>query len=329
MQGIVKVSVNHRQKLESGHVIGEITPQATSKAPTREQPNPVARLLRGQVREFLALLPVLMSDGDPETVHDMRVATRRIQQGLATLFPKPQPNKVQRLRRTMRRVRRLLGEWRNCDVVVEIVAQEQRRTRSPIKRGAWETVRRCLVDRRSEQALRARRKLFKRDLGDAFGSLYALLDDAVGQESIDASLARLRPGIASAWTQFESTLAKARESYDPTHLHSLRVATKRLRYRLELAHNLGDDRMKPIVGWSKKLQEVLGKWHDRQVLRQMVAQALARPDFMLRDPVMVRALLTELEKDRVRQRKTADEILSVAVEHPVHDDLVSAAKATG
>jgi CHAD domain-containing protein len=184
------------------------------------------------------------------------------------------------------------------------------------------------MDRRSEQGLRARRKLLKRDLGDAFGSLYTLLDDAVGQESTETSLARIRPSIESAWTQFESTLAKARESYNPAHLHSLRVVTKRLRYRLELAHSVGNDQMKPFVGWSKGLQEVLGKWHDRQVLRQMVAQALASPDLLLRDPVTVRVLLTELEKDLTRQQKTADEILTVAVEHPAYRRVVSAARAS-
>ena len=93
----------------------------------------LARLLRKRVKKFVALAPEVGTDANPKTVHDVRVWSRRLQQAVTAFFPKPRSGKVRRLRRTPRRVRRMLGEWRNCDVLLEMIARRQRRTRSELK----------------------------------------------------------------------------------------------------------------------------------------------------------------------------------------------------
>ncbi len=315
---------NQRQELESGSVAREVSSPA-AKSSTQEKPNALERLLHKQVRKFSGLLPGVMGSDDPEVVHDVRVSTRRMQQCLATLLPKPRSNKVRRLRRTVRRVRGLLGEWRNCDVGLELITKERRRTRSPVKREAWEAVRGFLTQRRGRQVVGARRKLLKLDLAGFVANLCELLDQPAGQEDTEALGARLRASIESAQVQLDSTLSQARDSRDPIHIHALRISTKRLRYRMELAHHLGDDRARPVIDWLKGLQEALGKWHDRQVFRQIVAEALARPDFLLHEPCTARVLLVELEKDQVRQGQIVDNIFRLAIEdrvrYPVEDSV--------
>ena len=112
------------------------------------------RLLRKRVKRFVALAPELRADANPKTIHDVRVWSRRLQQAISAFFPKPRPGKVRRLRRTPRRIRRMLGEWRNCDVLLEIVARQQRRTRSEAKRRAWGFVRDYLLQKRSKEVAR-------------------------------------------------------------------------------------------------------------------------------------------------------------------------------
>jgi CHAD domain len=73
----------------------------------------LARLLRKRVKKFVALAPEVRADANPKTVHDVRVWSRRLQQAVSAFFPKPRSGKVRRLRRTPRRIRRVLGEWRN------------------------------------------------------------------------------------------------------------------------------------------------------------------------------------------------------------------------
>ena len=64
----------------------------------------------------------------------------------------------------------MLGEWRNCDVLLEIVARQQRRTRSEAKRRAWGFVRDYLLQKRSKEVARAEKKLLRQDLGNYAGA---------------------------------------------------------------------------------------------------------------------------------------------------------------
>ena len=57
-----------------------------------------SRLHKG-LRKFSSLVSTLASDDDPKAVHQARVRSRRLQQHLGVLFPKPRPRKVRKLRR--------------------------------------------------------------------------------------------------------------------------------------------------------------------------------------------------------------------------------------
>ena len=55
--------------------------------------------------------------------------------------------------------------------------------------------------------------------------------------------------------------------YFPNRAHAVRIALKKLRYAMEIAHETGfGDRSAAQSGSSKKAQDVLGDLHDRQEL---------------------------------------------------------------
>jgi CHAD domain-containing protein len=58
-----------------------------------------------------------------------------------------------------------------------------------------------------------------------------------------------------------------------------RIATKVLRYRTELLYDVGHRQLKAQLRWLADLQDAIGVWHDRQVLDQAVAEAVARADY--------------------------------------------------
>lgn len=275
----------------------------------------MAQLVRKRLEKFMSLVPGVMAGDDPETVHDARVWSRRLQQSLTALLPKPMPGKARRLRQTLRRVRRLLGEWRDCDVVLKLVSRELRRTRSQAKRHAWELVLQYVREKRTRQVIRARQKLLKRDLSDFAGRLRRLLDRPAGEDSGQALVAPLRARVETGWVQWQSALAHAQESREGGDIHMFRIATKRLRYRIELVYDLGDGKTQPLLDWLKGLQEALGIWHDYQTLHQAIAKALARPEFLLREADTAHTLLAEMEKGHSRQSVTVDDIFRLAHEH--------------
>ena len=70
---------------------------------------------------------------------------------LDLLYPLPRPQKIRKLRRTIRRTRRALSVVRNCDVLhahVEKVLARKRRTRKE----AWITFQDYLQRRRAQRA---------------------------------------------------------------------------------------------------------------------------------------------------------------------------------
>ncbi len=80
----------------------------------------------------------------------------------------------------------------------------------------------------------------------------------------------------------------------------LRIAGKRLRYRLELLADIGEVSAKARVKSLRALQNQLGSWHDSEVLLETCAKFLTRRDFIARYPALARALLVEMERERRR-----------------------------
>jgi len=278
------------------------------------------RLLRKRVKKFVALVPAVLADGDPDAVHDARVCSRRVQQAVNALFPKPRAGKVRQLHRTPRRVRRALGEWRNCDVLLDLVRRRLRRARSEAKRRAWELVHAYLLEKRNAEIARARKKLLRQDPA-GYANLARWLLDHPPSEVTDTIMARLHESVTDAWNGWQSALAHAQDTRTVSDMHALRVATKALRYRLELVHDVSPERMKLELTWLADLQEALGAWHDRQLLQQAVAEAVGRADTLLNELTSARILLGELDAARRRPARDVDRIFALAREAPGYADM--------
>ena len=287
----------------------------------------LARLLRKRVKKFVALAPDVRADANPKTIHDVRVWSRRLQQAVSAFFPKPRSGKVRRLRRTPRRIRRMLGEWRNCDVLLEIVTRQQRRTRSEAKRRAWGFVQGYLLQKRSKEVARAEKKLLRRDLGN-YAALAKKLINRPPDESPEILMQRLGDSVRVAWTQWQSAYNRAQETRAVDDLHAFRIATKDLRYRTELLYDVGHRQLKAQLKWLAALQDAIGVWHDRQVFHEAVAAAVARADILLNELQSARILLAELETDRGRQAQDVEQIFHLASEHPEYKQMESWSQTT-
>jgi CHAD domain-containing protein len=243
-----------------------------------------------------------------------------LQQAVSAFFPKPRPGKARQLRRKARRVRRALGDWRNCDVLLDLVGRRQRRARREAKRGAWELVRAYLIEKRDAESVRARKKLLRQDTEDCAALVQRLLDHPPAGDARPLGQ-RLSGSVRDAWAEWQTALAHAQDTRAVADLHVLRVATKDLRYRTELLHELGLEPMKPQLRWLADLQHALGAWHDREMLHQAVAEAVGRPDILLNALPSARVLLADLEMERNRPPKDVERIFRLALEHPGHTQM--------
>jgi CHAD domain-containing protein len=277
----------------------------------------VRKLALRHLNRFVSLEAKVLRGDDPESIHDMRVASRRLQQVLDLIFPQPVPREARRLRRKIRRCRRVLGDVRNCDVLLEHV--EGRLARKRCSSGeAWTAVKQHLQERRSESFSRAIRKLSKVNLAVFYVDAKEILDrlsptpasdgvspplvqpDGLAFEALPARLARALVGV---WDEFEKQVeASHREATTPS-IHAARICAKRLRYLLEVVNQFKIPDSAAALTWLRKIQQHLGDWHDLEVLEDMIIGMIAKPQF-LRDQLSL-ALATGklLLRNRTAKRR--------------------------
>ena len=258
----------------------------------------LSRLADDLVEALSSGLGAVLASEDPDAVHDLRVATRRLQQMLAALSPAPRPKRVDRLRKALRRVRRTLGSWRNCDVTLEAIAARARATRSPRRRAVWKLVATYLEQRRLEERIRARRALLVKESHGLTDRLRGVLVELSAAAAANGARESVHARGEAAWVQWQDAYRRAHQQRDIASVHALRIATKRLRYRLELARALGETTAEPVLEWARRVQQLLGNWHDHQMLQRLMAEALARPSVLLGELETVTAGVGELAREQ-------------------------------
>ena len=245
-----------------------------------------------QLDRFMSLEPKVLRGDDPDAIHDMRVASRRLQQILDLIYPHPH-GEVRKLRRRIRRSRRMLGDVRNADVQLARVKKILARKRTA-RREAWETLRDYLLAQRSENFARALRRLSRQKLAVVYIRLKDILaqtqakavahsagDPAGGDDAQPNRFEeRLGLALASVWQGFEAKVAESHRDAQAGVIHGVRIAAKRLRYLVEVLHEFRAAGSAETLAWLRGVQELLGDWHDLEVLEQMMVAMVARPDFL-------------------------------------------------
>lgn len=259
----------------------------------------------------MALLLKALIDDDPEAVHDFRVWSRRLQQVVATLSPAPLPPVGWKIVRTLRRARRTLSGWRDSDVLIDLAENKARRICSRGEKRAWDRIRDWVLRERKRQMHRARRKLADCELLRLPQRVRKLTRACIKQiEEQEADLAAvLSSSVGRSYEQWRQALSGACDSLDPADIHAFRIECKRLRYRIELARDLGDGGAEAVLASLKTLQDELGRWHDHIELADLAAKALANSQFMLVQPRAATAVLQKLARDNATHNERVRQLL--------------------
>jgi CHAD domain-containing protein len=239
-----------------------------------------------QLDQYISLEPKVLKGRDPEAIHDIRVASRRLQQVLDLLYPPPGPPKVRKIRRTIRRSRRALSVVRNCDVLLERAGRILARKRAA-RREVWTSFRDYVGERREESFRKASRRLSKLNLPALYLRLQEHLEPPApptGQEGSPRDEENLRRRMTEAlqetWASLEACVIQAHETPEAPSLHAVRIAAKKVRYLVEVAGVLEVSGSAEAVATLRRLQQHLGDWHDLEILDEMMLEMVAQPDFL-------------------------------------------------
>jgi CHAD domain-containing protein len=116
--------------------------------------------------------------------------------------------------------------------------------------------------------------------------------------------------LADGHAQWRQALSCACNGWEPANIHAFRIRTKQLRYRIELARDLGESDAHAALAFLKSLQDELGCWHDHAELFRLTAEALANPEFRLKHARLVAVLLRKSDREQTVQGERIRRLLT-------------------
>jgi CHAD domain-containing protein len=221
--------------------------------------------LREQLREIERHDPGTRLGQDPESLHDMRVAVRRLRALLRTARPLLLTD-TRELRGRLRELGAVLGEVRDFDVLLERLSEGAAALGEPDSAHA-----KSLLATLPRERTGKRRRVLAFLRSDTY---LALLDDtAAAIDSLEANDTGLSLDdvAARASTKLRKAVAALPTEPSDDELHAVRKTGKRARYAAELAGR------SMMVRRAKVFQDVLGEHQDSVVaaarLRELATNA--------------------------------------------------------
>jgi len=219
-------------------------------------------------------VPKAIREFDVDGIHDARVATRRLKAALGLLKGILSDDHRTGFDKVLRKIRRRLGPLRDMDVMIEHLEKLESH---PTQGAAATWLKTHLHQQRDDERAESKEKAGSADLLSKLGAWWHVREEIVdARESVDSRLAQSLHLQLDAFVERAEGIvrqlsreAPAKERQDP---HELRIAGKLLRYTLELAQSEGHDLPAAVLREFKRMQELLGNWHDDVVLIQCAMQ---------------------------------------------------------
>ena len=232
-------------------------------------------LLRQRLTTLIEAMPAAQA-GDKRSVHQARVATRRLREALPVI-ESVSTRSLGRVQRQVRRMTRALGPVRELDVALTHL--EELSAKDIVSPGALARVRQSISAERAER----RRDMLAAITPGLVEKLRQRLGKVGHEESppphSSAALTEAEQRAARRARRLAAAIERAGGLYLPDRLHLVRVAAKKLRYALEIERELKRSRVTARITQLKRLQDLLGEMHDFEILidrtRQLQAELAA------------------------------------------------------
>lgn len=244
--------------------------------PTASMGEVVRAAIAGATLRLLAHDPGLRLGGDPEDVHQARVATRRLRSDLHTFGSVIDREATEALREDLAWLSRVLGVHRDADVLLERLRSHAERVGAADERGAAGLIRRLEGEREAARdamldVLDSDRYLRLLDALVAWSRRPPLLSSAS-----DPASDQLSQKVERQWRRLERAVQMLGAHPEDEALHRVRIKAKRVRYAAEAAATVCGKRATRLAKAIARLQGVLGNLHDAAVAEEWLRRTASR-----------------------------------------------------
>ncbi len=223
-------------------------------------------------------------NGEPDSIHDARVATRRLREILSVIDDVSPAVDVE-----VKRMGRFLGRVRDLDVETDLLLKIERRV--PAAGAVTGVARAHILRLRSRQLRKAIKMLEGVDLVRIARGIVPRHPWRQRLAPASPLIHTLRAHTAARVQDVRTAVTHATGVYFPRRSHVTRIALKKLRYAVEIAAASGIWHAPQLLKDLRKFQEVLGQVHDAETLLRSLDSLVADADISPRDVDRVRRVL--------------------------------------
>ncbi len=241
----------------------------TSRRVPADDAAALGAMLERQHEQILANDPGVRLGDDPEAVHRMRVATRRLRAVLRAAAPRLEREWSERLRGELGWLADALGPVRDLDVLDAYLRTEIERLDPTDEAAAGELVERVAGEREA-----ARSAMLVELSSERYFGLLGVLDSITATPPVVSGGPSLKAIAGREFAKLQKTILRAGPSPSDEELHRVRIRGKRARYAAELAEPLAGKRARLFVQEAKRFQDVVGEHQDAVVAEERI-RALA------------------------------------------------------
>jgi CHAD domain-containing protein len=223
-----------------------------------------------QWEELLQLRRVVMKSFDLEDIHDLRVASRRFRAVLELFYPFAPKDSKAELRKSVRKLTRILGGLRNIDEALLFF-------RSRIQTDESSEFKLChtLSNLRTAELKRIKKALAAfdhRKLDRMVREIVAALKEHSNSDRNSISLLAYFSDVSiRQYMPIHQLLAVSTRPELGAHRHALRIAIKKWRYFFEIIGQILDRDYKSHLGLLREYQSILGQMNDIAKFRLLLA----------------------------------------------------------
>ncbi len=268
-------------------VLGRGGPKPTPKRPQLQA------FFERQYEQILAHDPGTRLGDDPEDLHDLRVAVRRLRAALKIAAPPLDGDWAGSLRGELDWLGNALGPVRDLDVLLEHVRGEEA--------SLGESEIPSLLKRLERRRAGAQRSLLATLRSARYTDLLDRLEAAARRPATRTGRPRMERIATREFEQLRKAVRKLDDDPSDEALHQVRIKGKRARYAAELARPGAGKRVGRFVERAKGFQDVAGE-HQDAVVAEESFRALAESDATL---ALVAGRLVEQQRIRKHEARAA------------------------
>ena len=224
-------------------------------------------ILETRFEEMYSFRQAALDWSDPEGVHSMRVASRRLRSALRDFMPYVRQRGMTSVMKQTKSIAGALGEVRDQDVAILALEKIEKQSSPEVAVAVKE-----LINERKEMREKSREKLNSalvvNEMKEVKSDFIARIEEATIVRKTRQAEPQLTFSEVSAAVilerleELEDLSDSLYKPFDIEPLHDMRIAAKRLRYALELFNQCWDRSLQAYAKNAARIQTALGEVHD-------------------------------------------------------------------